>query len=80
MAYHTVTISNTDDGHEVSAISNDDVLFEAVDSVALGGENAGLSVEGLTQLQAAEKAFEVEVVDFEEEYGYTEAQITFVDQ
>ena len=80
MVYHTVTISDAGNGYEVSAISNNSVLFELVDSVALGGGNAILTVEGLTQLQAAKKAFEIEIVDFEEEYGYTEAQIRFVYQ
>ena len=80
MVYHTVTISDTDSGYVVVAISNDGGMFEIVDSIAIGGEYAGIMVEGWTKLEAAEKAFDVQIVDFEEEYGYTEAQITFVDQ
>ena len=80
MVYHTVTISDTDSGYVVVAISNDGGMFEIVDSIAIGGESAGIMVEGWTKLEAAEKAFDVQIVDFQEEYGYTEAQIRFVYQ
>ena len=80
--YHTVTISSIEvDGEtakwDVLAQNNEGTLLETVGSVAINGVGAGVLVDGSCELQAARDALDVEIVDFTDEYGYTEAQITF---
>lgn len=75
--YHTLNIEKTNDGDfEVTARNNDTVVRVFVGSVALDGESAGIA-NGEVELQAAGSWIRLNYVDFTEDYGYGEVQITF---
>ncbi len=75
--YHTVTIEEDDGEFHIAASSNDHHCIGEVGSVAIGsGEAVGMS-DGRLKLDEAGQAMRLEYVDFTDEYGYDEMQITF---
>ncbi len=75
--YHTLNIEKTNDSDfEVTARNNDTVVRVFVGSVALDGECVGV-VDGTVTLDAADSWIRLEYVDFMEEFGYEEIQVTF---
>lgn len=75
--YHTVIIEAVDNHFDFCAISSDTVVKTTVGSVALGGTSAGV-VDGDVKLDAERHShFQLEHVDFTDEHGYEEIQITF---
>jgi hypothetical protein len=77
--YHTLSVSDLDgDDYLVIAIANGVTVGVVVGSVGIGrdGEAAGFS-GGEVHLDAADSWFDIEYVDFTDEYGYDEVQVTF---
>lgn len=75
--FHTLSIETTDHGdYHVLAQSNDIVFSAVVGSVAIGGEAVGFAA-GSARFDAADSWIRVEYVDFRDEHGYEELQISF---
>lgn len=75
--YNTVTIeSENDDTYTVCASNNETQCVINVDSVALSGDGAvGLNTGSFT-LNAANAAMRLTYLDFTDEYGYDEIDIS----
>lgn len=75
--YHTLNIEKTNDGDfNITAKNNDTAVRVFVGSVGIDGEAVGI-VDGEVELDAAGSWIRLEYVDFTEEYGYGEVQVTF---
>jgi hypothetical protein len=75
--YHTLNIEKTNDGDfEVTAKNNETVVRVFVGSIGIDGESVGI-VDGEVEFDAAGSWIRLEYVDFTEEYGYGEVQVTF---
>lgn len=78
--YHTLDIQTLETGdYMVEAKNNQTVARVVVESVGIGGESVGFE-EGSARFGAAGAWVRVEYVDFTDEYGYEEVQVTFEDR
>lgn len=75
--YHTLNIEKTNDGDfNVTARNNETTVRVFVGSVALDGESVGFA-DGEARFDAAGSWIRLDYVDFTEEFGYGEVQVTF---